>query len=110
MVIGVLDIQGSAEEHFDMLRRLRVEAKLVKNDFSGIDRLVLPGGESTTISTLLKLYGLDKKLRLLPNGVGLFLGRVRERFCWPARFLAVMFHPEMAEDTTIYSYFVRMCR
>ena len=66
MKIGVLDIQGSVEEHFDALGRLGtgVGAVLVKKveDFEGLAGLILPGGESTTISKLLDEYGLGKEI------------------------------------------------
>ncbi len=62
--IGVLDIQGSVEEHFVALEKVGAEAVLVKNkkDFDGIDGLIGPGGESTTIGKLLKESGLDKEI------------------------------------------------
>lgn len=63
--IGILDIQGSVEEHLDALRRVGgVEAVLVKNigDFEGLDGLIIPGGESTTVSKLLREYELDREI------------------------------------------------
>ena len=68
MTIGILDIQGSVKEHFDMLSRLDVEAKLVRDNFDGTDGLVLPGGESTTILSLLK--GLPKDLPIFGTCAG----------------------------------------
>jgi len=61
MKIGVLDIQGSVEEHFEALRKLRsAEILLVKKapDFENLDGLVIPGGESTTLSKLIDRFGL----------------------------------------------------
>lgn len=52
MNIGILDIQGSREEHFAILKKIGVKPKLVKN-FEGLDGLILPGGESTTILGLI---------------------------------------------------------
>jgi pyridoxal 5'-phosphate synthase pdxT subunit len=67
MKIGILDIQGSVEEHFDALGRLgpEVEPVLVKKavDFEGLDGLIIPGGESTTISKLLRRFELDRVLK-----------------------------------------------
>lgn len=62
--IGVLDIQGSVEEHVSTLKKLGVDAVLVKksSDIEKIDGLIIPGGESTTIGKLMKLYGLDKAI------------------------------------------------
>jgi pyridoxal 5'-phosphate synthase pdxT subunit len=67
MTIGILDIQGSVEEHFDALGRLgsEVEPVLVKKavDFEGLDGLIIPGGESTTVSKLLRRFELDRVLK-----------------------------------------------
>lgn len=63
--IGVLDIQGSVEEHFNSLQRMNgVEAVLVKkiSDLDGVKGLIMPGGESTTIGKLLKRFGLDLEI------------------------------------------------
>lgn len=71
MKIGVLDIQGSVEEHFEMLKKLGVEGVLVKNiaDFKSIKGLIIPGGESTTIGKLLRRFGLrDEIIRLAKSG------------------------------------------
>lgn len=56
MVVGVLGLQGSFKEHIDILSELDVEIILVKEieDMTNIDYLIIPGGESTTISRLLK--------------------------------------------------------
>ncbi len=64
MKIGVLDIQGSVEEHFDALKSLKVEPVLVKKpeDFKGIKGLIIPGGESTTIGKLIKWFDLKKQI------------------------------------------------
>jgi 5'-phosphate synthase pdxT subunit len=60
-VIGVLDLQGGVFEHLDHLRRLGIEARPVKReeDFEGIAGLILPGGESTCLSRLLRIFGID---------------------------------------------------
>lgn len=62
--IGVLDIQGSVEEHLESLRRIGVEAVGVKNvaALDAVDGLILPGGESTTIGLLCEMYGLRERL------------------------------------------------
>lgn len=72
MKIGVLDIQGSVEEHFEALKKCRVDAVLVKKivDLKGLNGLIMPGGESTTIGKLLKKYGLGNEIiRLATNGL-----------------------------------------
>ena len=63
--IGVLAVQGNVREHAVMLRRLGAEVVEVRKpeQLDGIDGLVIPGGESTTILKLAELYGLDEALR-----------------------------------------------
>jgi 5'-phosphate synthase pdxT subunit len=65
MRIGVLALQGAFIEHMAMLRRLGVEAVPVRlpDGLTGLDGLVIPGGESTTIGKLLVTYGLLEPLR-----------------------------------------------
>ncbi|MDM8546175.1 pyridoxal 5'-phosphate synthase glutaminase subunit PdxT [Candidatus Venteria ishoeyi] len=60
--IGVLDLQGGVAEHVEHLRRLGVCAVRIKKeaDFEGIAGLIIPGGESSCISRLLRLYGLER--------------------------------------------------
>ncbi|KRM10749.1 pyridoxal 5'-phosphate synthase glutaminase subunit PdxT [Paucilactobacillus suebicus] len=55
MVIGVLDLQGAVSEHVNMLTQCGVDTKLINElpDLDGIDGIVVPGGESTTIRKLL---------------------------------------------------------
>jgi len=62
--IGVLDIQGSVEEHFSVLGKCGVRAILVKKneDLRGISGLIIPGGESTTIGKLIKRFGLFEEI------------------------------------------------
>jgi 5'-phosphate synthase pdxT subunit len=63
--IGVLALQGAFREHADILRRLGahvVEVRLPE-DLAGLDGLVIPGGESTTMLHLAGTYGLDDALR-----------------------------------------------
>lgn len=74
MVIGVLDIQGSVEEHLEALKKIGLRPVSVKNknDLDKIDGLIIPGGESTTIGKLLKMYDLGdeiKKRADLKNGL-----------------------------------------
>jgi 5'-phosphate synthase pdxT subunit len=60
MKIGILALQGAVREHRNLLRRLNVETVDVLNpdDLNGIDGLILPGGESTTVGKLLVHYSL----------------------------------------------------
>ena len=63
--IGVLAVQGNFREHAAMLRRLGADAVEVRrpDQLGGLDGLVIPGGESTTFTRLMRLYGLDEALR-----------------------------------------------
>ena len=65
MRIGVLALQGAFVEHMAMLRRLGVEAVPVRlpQGLEGLDGVVIPGGESTTIGKLMVTYGLLEPLR-----------------------------------------------
>ncbi|MBW3657650.1 MAG: pyridoxal 5'-phosphate synthase glutaminase subunit PdxT [Actinobacteria bacterium] len=64
-VVGVLALQGDVLEHLRALRRCGARAVRVRSlaDLDGLDGLVLPGGESTTIGKLLVLAGLLDPLR-----------------------------------------------
>ena len=67
MRTGVLALQGAVTEHIQMLSALGTEAVTVRlpSDLDGLDALIIPGGESTTISKLLTDYGLMKPIRKL---------------------------------------------
>jgi pyridoxal 5'-phosphate synthase pdxT subunit len=62
--IGVLAVQGNFREHVAVLRRLGAEAVEVRlpQQLDGLDGLVIPGGESTAIGRLIRLYGLEERL------------------------------------------------
>ena len=64
MRVGVLAIQGDVSAHAGALRRLGAEPVRVrrKEELDGVDALVLPGGESTTISKGLERLGLYEPL------------------------------------------------
>lgn len=63
--VGVLALQGDVREHAATLRKLGVEVHEVRRptDLNGIEGLVIPGGESTTISHLLVSSGLRDELK-----------------------------------------------
>lgn len=65
MKIGVLALQGDFAEHIVMLRRLGVETCEVRlpAHLDGLDGLIMPGGESTTIGKLAVAFGLMDPLR-----------------------------------------------
>lgn len=70
MTVGVLALQGSVSEHLASLRRLGLTGVPVKTvpDLSAVDRLILPGGESTTLAGLLKEHGLATAIRERARG------------------------------------------
>jgi pyridoxal 5'-phosphate synthase pdxT subunit len=61
----VLALQGDVREHLTALRGCGAEADPVRTpaDLERVDALVLPGGESTTMSRLLHVFGLEAPLR-----------------------------------------------
>jgi pyridoxal 5'-phosphate synthase pdxT subunit len=65
MRIGVLAVQGNFREHSSMLRRLGAEPIEVRKpeQLADLDGLVIPGGESTAIARLVRLYGLEEAIR-----------------------------------------------
>ncbi|MDR6868574.1 5'-phosphate synthase pdxT subunit [Microbacterium resistens] len=63
--VGVLALQGDVREHAAMLRALGVEVSSVRRaeDLAGIDGLVIPGGESSVIDKLSRLFGVAEPIR-----------------------------------------------
>lgn len=75
MTIGVLAIQGSVSEHLSALMRCGVQACEVRDreSLSQVSGLIIPGGESTTIGKLLRLYGLDRDIvRRVQQGMAVY--------------------------------------
>jgi 5'-phosphate synthase pdxT subunit len=62
--VGVLAIQGDFAEHMHMLRQIGVRAVEIRNpeQLDGIDGLIIPGGESTTISKVASVNGMMQAL------------------------------------------------
>lgn len=65
MKIGVLALQGSFYEHQQMLQNLGVQVVQVRlpHELEGLDGLIIPGGESTTIGKLAVDFGLLEPLQ-----------------------------------------------
>jgi 5'-phosphate synthase pdxT subunit len=75
MKIGVLASQGAFAEHIAKLRQLEAEAVPVRlpEELEGLDGLVIPGGESTSIGRLMRDYKLTSKIRdRAKNGLPVF--------------------------------------
>jgi pyridoxal 5'-phosphate synthase pdxT subunit len=66
-VVGVLALQGDFEAHGRVLERLGADVREVRvtGDLEGIDGLIIPGGESTTITLGVKREGLAEPIREL---------------------------------------------
>ncbi|HVT13908.1 MAG TPA: pyridoxal 5'-phosphate synthase glutaminase subunit PdxT [Fimbriimonadaceae bacterium] len=64
---GVIAIQGDFEKHIAMIERCGGEAAEVRTPegLSGVDRVIIPGGESTTVGMLMERFGLGIALRRL---------------------------------------------
>jgi 5'-phosphate synthase pdxT subunit len=63
--VGVLALQGDTREHLAALREAGAEPIVVRraSELESVDALVIPGGESTTMSHLLREFGLLEPLR-----------------------------------------------
>ncbi len=75
MKIGVLAAQGAFAEHLAVLGRLDVDAIPVRlpGQLDDLQGLIIPGGESTTISKLMQAYGLQDRVReLVQQGMPVF--------------------------------------
>jgi 5'-phosphate synthase pdxT subunit len=70
MNVGVLALQGDFAEHVAVLTDLGVDAREVRlpEQLAGLDGLLIPGGESTTISRLMTDYGLFAPVQTLASG------------------------------------------
>lgn len=67
MNIGVLAVQGDFAEHIAILRKMGVDAREVRlpEQLDALDGLIIPGGESTTLSRLMSIYHLREPVAQL---------------------------------------------
>jgi 5'-phosphate synthase pdxT subunit len=74
--VGVLALQGAVREHVAALREVGAEPVEVRlpADLEGLDALILPGGESTTMRHLLERYGLTEPIRAMARAGTPMLG------------------------------------
>ena len=73
--VGVLSLQGDFREHLQVFQRLGVNALPVKraSELSSISGLVIPGGESTTIGKLSRIFELFDPIRnIIEDGLPVF--------------------------------------
>lgn len=64
-VVGVLAVQGDVREHVAALKAAGADVRTVRrpDELEGVDGLVIPGGESTTIDRLSRIFGLHQPIR-----------------------------------------------
>lgn len=69
MKIGVLALQGAFAEHIAILNKLGADAVPVRlpQELQRLDGLIIPGGESTTITKLMVSYGLQSEITVLAS-------------------------------------------
>lgn len=74
--IGVLALQGAVREHLTAIREIGAEPVEVRlpRDLVGLDALILPGGESTTMRRLIDAYGLREPIAALARAGAPMLG------------------------------------
>lgn len=71
-IVGVLALQGDVREHLRALKACGADVRPVRRpaDLDGLDGIVLPGGESTTIDKLSRIFGLrDPLIKALQGGL-----------------------------------------
>jgi len=75
MIIGVLAAQGAFAEHIATLKKLKVDARPVRlpAELEDLNGLIIPGGESTSISKIMLSYDLTTKIKgLAAEGLAIF--------------------------------------
>jgi 5'-phosphate synthase pdxT subunit len=73
--IGVIGVQGAVREHLDMLKRCNAETVWIRKlrELETVNALIIPGGESTTISRLLNESGMfNRIIELGEQGMPIF--------------------------------------
>ena len=65
--IGVLALQGAVEEHLNMIHEVGAVGIAIKRkeQLTGIDGIIIPGGESTTIGKMMRKYGFIEEMKQL---------------------------------------------
>lgn len=83
MRIGVLALQGAFAEHIDIMHKLGVEASPVRlpGELNGLDGLIIPGGESTSILNLMYSFDLAQPLKELAQAGLPILGTCAGMIC-----------------------------
>jgi 5'-phosphate synthase pdxT subunit len=65
MAVGVVSIQGDFDKHLEALRRAGIEGVEVRTpeELETVDRIIIPGGESTTVGMLMQRFGLGEAIQ-----------------------------------------------
>ncbi len=65
LTVGIVAFQGDFSRHISVFRELGVEARPIRRpeELTGVDGLVIPGGESTTIGMLMQRFGVLDRVR-----------------------------------------------
>ena len=136
MKIGVLSLQGDYQKHIGILNSLSIQTLKVRyrEDLDNIDALIIPGGESSTLSKLIKkeslytplknfiitspVYGTCAGLILLTQTIEndkkvktfnvLSMLDNSPVMIQENKILGTTFHPELTDDTRIHEYFINM--
>ena len=87
MKIGVLALQGAFIEHIGVLQKLGAETSAVRlpGELKGLDGLIIPGGESTTILNLMHSFSLFEPLRKMAQAGFPFFGTCAGMICLAKR-------------------------
>ncbi len=101
--IGVLALQGDFVEHIALLHRLKVEALPVRlpRELDGLDGLIIPGGESSTIGKLVMEYDLMAPLRGLAKEGFPIMGTCAGMILLARRVSALSLEPLGAMDIDV---------
>ena len=64
-IVGVLALQGAYQKHCEVLARLKIDSRLIRkeSELNACSALIIPGGESSTISLLIQEYGLYEAIK-----------------------------------------------
>lgn len=63
-VVGVVSIQGDFSKHIEAVQKIGIEAREVRTpeELTGVDRIIIPGGESSAVGKLMERFGLGQAL------------------------------------------------
>ena len=103
MKIGVLALQGAFIEHIEVVRELGAEALAVRlpHELDGLDGLIIPGGESTTMLKLMESFSLTQPIKELARAGLPLLGTCAGMICLAKKVDSDTVEPLAAMDMII---------